>query len=498
MKRFDKLRTVFWIVMFGFCVMLAGGYANIFANTELFVNLKDGKAVYEDKIITTDLFEFNLGNKTICDVENIEITPKSFSETGEQFVTFTYKDGDTFYMKKLMVSVEPVVPSFLSNEAKTLRLIKGQNVTKKQLPEIYLHYSNGEKVQVTDYSFWVDWENNKICVSYEHLQVCIAVDVIENEMDYLEVNSRLKGVPEKYIFDETDLKVTLYYTNGTNEEVTDFQIMPYKLVEGCESLVYVTYKGLTGSFKIMATKEIIEEYPLSPEEPETPKPEYTTGAAEVETPKPEYTAEPEGMENAEAKDAIVPQSTETPAVDTNDTGLLGATSAPGSVQEGNLEADKKDNTPPKTNIQNKTYTKNIKICVTDESKIASIVLRGSINKTIKNGYKLTKEGSYQLVLTDIYGNKKTVKFKLQKPVKKVEVSYSFTNKWNVIKFSAKVTGTSRAVKWSVSNKKVATVDKNGRFKAKKSGTVYLVAKLDKKKVKQEIKVDRKKKSILLY
>ena len=125
-------------------------------------------------------------------------------------------------------------------------------------------------------------------------------------------------------------------------------------------------------------------------------------------------------------------------------------------------------------------------------------MRGSINKTIKNGYKLTKEGSYQLILKDIYGNAKTVKFKLEKPVKKIKVSYSFTDKWNVMKFQAKATGTSREVKWAVSNKKIATVDKNGTFKVKKSGTVYLIAKLDKKKVKQKIKIEKKKKSILLY
>ena len=49
-------------------------------------------------------------------------------------------------------------------------------------------------------------------------------------------------------------------------------------------------------------------------------------------------------------------------------------------------------------------------------------------------------------------------------------------------------GYSGAVKWSSSNKKVATVNKNGLVKAKKKGSTVITAKAGKKKYKCKITV----------
>lgn len=512
MKRFDKLQTILFILIVFCWILLVGRYDNIFANTELFVNLKDDRSVYINEAITTDMFEFQLGNRSIYDLENIEMSPNSFSNTGNQFITFTYKNDNATYMKKVMVNVQSVEVAFLSSVNDTISLIQHQQVTKEQLPEIYLHYNNGEKKQIMDYAFSVDWEKKIVCISYDDVHLDLKVDVMENKMDYLEITSYLNEVPENYIFDENDIAVTLHYTNGTKEKITDYQIIPYKLVEGYESYIYVTYKEMIGNFKVKATKEVVKTTSSPIDQPLTLlpdlsllKPQTTAQVEETETPVPEYSAVPE-LKTLEPNVTVMPEETETltpketqaPTPESVKSGLDEISSTLEPTQNDQLEMSIKDITAPETNICEKTYTKNIKISVTDESGIASIVLRGSINKVIKNGYQLTKEGSYRLVLTDVYGNAKTVRFKLQKPAKKIKVSYSFTSKWNVIKFSAKVTGTSRAVKWSVSDIKIATVEQNGTFKVKKSGTVYLIAKLDKKKVKQKIKIEKKKKSILLY
>lgn len=71
-----------------------------------------------------------------------------------------------------------------------------------------------------------------------------------------------------------------------------------------------------------------------------------------------------------------------------------------------------DFTAPTTNIKNgKTYKSGKKITFTDEeSGMVSAKLDG---KTIKCGQVVKKKGKHELVLIDLAGNKKTVKFKIK-------------------------------------------------------------------------------------
>lgn len=72
-----------------------------------------------------------------------------------------------------------------------------------------------------------------------------------------------------------------------------------------------------------------------------------------------------------------------------------------------------DKTAPKVAgvKNNKTYKKAVTIKVSDKNGVKSIKLNG---KKIKSGKKITKKGSYKLVVTDKAGNTKTVKFKIKK------------------------------------------------------------------------------------
>lgn len=158
-----------------------------------------------------------------------------------------------------------------------------------------------------------------------------------------------------------------------------------------------------------------------------------------------------------------------------------------------------DKKKPETNVKNKVYKKNVKITAGDkESGIASIKLSGTVKKKISVPYVLKKEGDYTLTITDAVGNVKNVKFSIKKPAKKVTVSYENTGKWNRIKFRAKVIGTGRSVVWSVDNKTIGIMKKNGIFEAKRTGTCYVTAKIDGIRVKKKILVFKNEKLIFIF
>ena len=181
--------------------------------------------------------------------------------------------------------------------------------------------------------------------------------------------------------------------------------------------------------------------------------------------------------------------------------ILTATLEPNSAENvlAATPEPEKDKTPPTTNIKKKVYTANVRIRFSDsQSGIQSAVLSGKEKKQISSGYLLKKEGSYTLTIWDRAGNKKKVAFVLAKPAKSIAVSYSFTKKWNRVQFKGSAKGTQRKPAWSVSGKKVGKITKNGLFQAKKSGTCYVIASLDKKRVKKKLVVNCKDRYILVY
>lgn len=469
MKQLKKIFSILMIFILSLSIVPSIYVKEINANTELFVELKEEITIYTDQEVNINMFNIKFGEEIITNTDNITISPTKFTTCGTQPLVITYKDGDTTYMKKIMINVSEVKETFLSYNKDIITLISNQNITKENLPDIYLNYNNGDKKIITDYNFEVDWGKKIVTILYEKFELMIPIEVIENEMDHLEVLCLLENIPENYEFKSSDIEVIVHYTNGTKEKVSDYEVLPYKLIEGSESLIYVSYKNVIGYFKVLATKPIEQTIftPTTPTETPTQQPDIFP---------------------------IIPTKTplDQPTNKPNLTTPLDPTKIPSE------QPVKIDKTAPQTTILSKTYTKNVKIYATDESGIKSIILQGSLNKSIKNGYKLTKEGSYRLIITDNYGNVTKVNFKLKKPAKKITLTYSFTNKWDIINFAAEVTGTTRAVRWSTSNKKIATINQKGKFKAKKSGIVYVIVKIDRKQVKQKIKVSKATKSILLY
>ena len=63
-------------------------------------------------------------------------------------------------------------------------------------------------------------------------------------------------------------------------------------------------------------------------------------------------------------------------------------------------------------VKNKTvYTKPVKIRFSDNISVKAATLNG---KKVKNGYKVSKNGTYRLVVTDRAGNKKIIRFTINK------------------------------------------------------------------------------------
>lgn len=81
---------------------------------------------------------------------------------------------------------------------------------------------------------------------------------------------------------------------------------------------------------------------------------------------------------------------------------------------------------------------------------------------------------------------------------KVKISKSTATIYVGETLSLKVYGTGKKVKWSTSNKKIATVSKKGKVTAKKKGNVTIKAKVGKKTYRCKITVKEKKKKTLAY
>ena len=652
------------------------------------IALKEGKSIFVNQMLDEDMFTFFMGNQVMENREQISMSPTVFTEPGLKEIQFKYcNEKQEIYIKKLQVDVQEIKEVSITIQQEEIELIEKQEITKEMLPIVEVNYNNGETKELKDYEYTVDWVNQQIKIKYQDLETMVKMKVLPNAIEYIQVQCDLNQVEQDYILEKKDLLVQAVYSNGEKNEVTEYQILPYKLVAGEESIISIVYKGKTGSFKLLAKKkEESKESESKPEESpepksskepeseaeeslepesnkeseseaeESPEPESSkeSESEAEESLEPESSKEPESeaeeslepesskepesepevsldTENSKEQIEITEESTEikgkTEEVENNsemttkpedlqveesgektenfiqketeqinpsqadnqksenitvqssetDTSKEIVTASKKSLQiNGDLqfvsleEADLDivylnknaelsfselenvnyqiveqknsltkqwislkdgicfdennessilyiqykddaggkhilksnpfivDKKKPVISLKNKTYKKNIKIEANDAVGICDMELQGTINKKIENGYKLKKEGEYRLVITDYAGNQKIVQFKLQKPAKKIKLSFSLEKKWNKMKYKAKVINTSRKVTWSTSNKNIASINTEGLLTAKKSGTVYVKAKIDKICVTQKIVISTKTKSILVY
>ena len=295
-------------------------------------------------------------------------------------------------------------------------------------------------------------------------------DAGDGTLQGIQVYSQKQAVPVEYVFQKEDMQVMAYFMDGTSKEVYSYQILPYSLLQGEVTQITVQYEGKTASFFVKAEgQETVVENEERKEPVCQPIEASDNSAPVVGTLAPLQS--PKATENNSASGMDLPQNT----------------------------SEKDDITKPVTNVKNKVYKKNLTITFSDKgSGVKAAQLSGDWNGTIVSGYVLKKEGTYTLTITDQAGNQTVVKFSIQKPAKKVELSCKGTSVWKKIQFQAKVTGTNRSVKWKSSNTAIGTINQKGVFFAKRSGSCYVKATIDRITVKKKVVVHKKEKYVFVY
>ena len=118
--------------------------------------------------------------------------------------------------------------------------------------------------------------------------------------------------------------------------------------------------------------------------------------------------------------------------------------------------------------------------------------------TVNSKGKVTAKKKGTATITAKVGSKK---YKCKITVEDPSISKTKINLENGNTYTLKVKNTKRSVKWSTSNKKIATVNSKGKVTAKKAGTVTITAKVGNKKLKCKVTVvspDYKKKVSTSY
>lgn len=442
------------------------------AESNFNVTCKTDQLFFVGQEITTAMLDIAYEGEVVDEKSGVVIKPNTFAEAGTYTINVTYQRDTSIYSQDIDINVIDVVATQLEVDSTKVSLVRGQNVTISDLPDIYLRFNNGVRKKLEEYNFVVDWENSLCTITYGELSTTIDIEIKENELTSISVSCSKEFISEGEKFELSDITVIAHYSNGSNQQITrGYTIMPYTLISGKKTRVTVAYENVTNYFDIMVSGTTTSIEPTymptvlttnAPVAPST-EPESKTTAAPVGN----HVMLHQPVPTTQQQQLALPQPTESST----------------------------DTEAPVTNIVNgKKYVNSVKIYANDSgSGIASIKITGpGINKKIKSGTICKKEGNYTIKVTDNAGNTIKADFSIIKPAKKLSITYTVGAKWNILKFKSVAAGTSRTGSWSVSNKKVASINSNGILKAKKAGTCYIYCKLDKFTVKKKIKVSSAK------
>ena len=141
-------------------------------------------------------------------------------------------------------------------------------------------------------------------------------------------------------------------------------------------------------------------------------------------------------------------------------------------------------------ITDKKRSPAVQLKVTGTSKKAVWTTSNKTIATVSKTGKVTakKKGSVKIT-AKVSGRKYTCKVTIadkRTRLNKTSVSLTMTDKKRSPAVQLKVTGTSKKAVWKTSNKKVATVSKNGKVTAKKKGTAVVSAKVNNRTYKCKV------------
>lgn len=513
------------------------------------VSTKSNSRFFTGKKILPEQFLWCLEENTIEDFENVIIQPAYIYEEGNHTINMQYVQGEESYEQELEVYVESVTVVAIRAEKIKKYAAKGEPFGKEEIGPVYVCYNDGRKVEDWDYTYEIDWDTGNIEIACKGAMVTYSLEVDESKLEGLKVECKREKVYEDTILEKEDFIVTGCFVNGDKKELEEYVLYPYCLKAGETAVILFERHNAMGYCKVYVEKPADEETTLVEEnavgnsgvensELKTPVTENTAVPTCIVTNTPNPALNVEEKEKGEVDFVVTPPAlveiemeqqkeesapSASPCISSSDLEVdfgfvqqptpmvikeneTASTKAP-TEMDSKREANnivfteknsmgEEDTVAPTVNLKEKTYTKPVEIKASDKgSGIADIFLNG---KKVKNHTVVEKEGNHRLVVTDQAGNKKKVSFVLAFPVKKITVSYYMTEKWNRLLFSSETVGSKRKVEWKLSNPKVGSISKNGKFQAKKSGTSYVIASLEKKSAKKKILVDAKKKYVLIY
>lgn len=443
------------------------------ANDTFTVTPKENTEFFVNQSIHADQFDFSLNGSPLSS-DKLVISPSIFTTSGTKEITVTYDTGTTFYQQKINIEVKEVLVDHLELSSSDITLVRNQTITAASLPDVYLYYNDGTKKVLADYTIEIDWDKELLTISSNGLTITLNVTVTENEISHIEVIAKKSVVPTDYEFVKDDFVVTAYFTNGTNIIVTDYQIQPYTLVDGSETVITIKYTTVTGYCTVKGTTP--SKTPVTSTNPNLT--ENPIG----KTPSPTTTIAPSLPNNQ------TDTTTPTPSTTNADTNVT-STQRPTKITLG--KATVTQGIGEKVKISVKTNPKVTVSMHSNNKKVASVT---------NNGYiKGIGKGSTKVVVT-AGSSRAVIRVKVYPAPSKIGVTSSLapSTSYTIKKGSTRQIpiyfnkgSYSNKITFSSSKKAVASVTSKGKIKAKKAGkTIIHISSFNHKKAIVKVKVTK--------
>ena len=205
------------------------------------------------------------GNEKVLSAGDYEVSGFDSSTAGEKTITVTYQDKTTTFT----VNVKEAAP-VVTLESIT---VTGPTKTEYKIGDeldlaglvVTAHYSTGDEATVTGYEvsgFDSSTAGEKtITVTYQGKTAAFKVTVKETEKPVVTLESITVSGPTKTEYkigeelDLTGLVVIAHYSDGSYQEVTDYEVSGFDSAAAGEKTVTVTYQGETVSFKITVKED---------------------------------------------------------------------------------------------------------------------------------------------------------------------------------------------------------------------------------------------------
>ena len=422
---------------------------------------------------------------TIADVKYNDGTTESAADSKE--VSIRLKSGQT----KLASGTNTVIVSYKGMEKQIEVVASAKKIAKihAALKSQDKKYYPGDTVTKDDVTVTVTYDNGEVVSDYKEFTISnnhipykavdtVAVDISVGDIKdtvfvapikvaCLSANYLGTGVTEGNEINKKDISVSILYSDGTAKVLTDeeYNLIYSPVVAGVENVVTVVWKEdttKTGCFKVIGQKATGTISP-TPTGTSKPAPVTPVPTASVPTPVPEPTISVNPVPTATESNAPL----ETP---------------------GQTVIPKEDTTIPNgdvTKLQESKLTMGVKEKVTIKLKGGTITSAVSSNKKVatvnaKGVVTAVKVGIAKVTIVDNFGKSKVVTIVVKKAPKTLKANVTKKTLKLGKKFTIKPKFAkdcySYQIKFSTSNKKVATVNSKGVVVAKKKGKATILLK----------------------